>query len=136
MKNEQIPNTKEKQINKKEQSSRRRKRIIGAVLLVAGLAVFFYPSLGNIISYFQQISVVAEYEQQVAKLTNKEVRLQKELAAEYKRTLASAEKAAQIGAIDAVIAAGETRQAIVDALDLLEGKRVSNLPKKHSNIPF
>ena len=60
----------------------------------------------------------------------------KELAAEYKSTLASAEKAAQIGAIDAVITAGETRQAIVDALDLLEGKRVSNLPKKHSNIPF
>lgn len=87
MKNEQILNTKEKQNNKKEQSSRRRKRIIGAVLLVAGLAVFFYPSLGNIISYFQQISVVAEYEQQVAKLTNKEVRLQKELAAEYNKTL-------------------------------------------------
>ena len=59
-----------------------------------------------------------------------------ELANEYKRTLASAEKAAQIGAIDTVITAGETRQAIVDALDLLEGKRVSNLPKKHSNIPF
>lgn len=59
-----------------------------------------------------------------------------ELANEYKRTLASAEKAAQIGVIDAVISAGETRQAVVDALDLLEGKRVSNLPKKHSNIPF
>ena len=60
----------------------------------------------------------------------------RELANEYKRTLASAEQAAQIGAIYTVIAAGETRQAIVDALDLLEGKRVSNLPKKHSNIPF
>lgn len=60
----------------------------------------------------------------------------RELAKEYTQTLASAEKAAQIGAVDAVIAAGETRQAIVDALDLMEGKRVSNLPKKHSNIPF
>lgn len=60
----------------------------------------------------------------------------RELAKEYTQTLASAEKAAQIGAADAVIAAGETRQAIVEALDLTEGKRVSNLPKKHSNIPF
>ena len=60
----------------------------------------------------------------------------KELAKEYKQTLASAEKAAQIGTVDAVIAAGESRQAIVGALELLEGKRVSNLPKKHSNIPF
>ena len=47
-----------------------------------------------------------------------------------------AEKAAELGAVDAVIAAGETRQAIVSALDLTEGKRVTNLPKKHSNIPF
>ena len=60
----------------------------------------------------------------------------KELAKEYKQTLASAEKAAQIGVIDAVIAKSGTRQAVVEALDLLEGKRVSNMPKKHSNIPF
>ena len=60
----------------------------------------------------------------------------KELAEEYKQTLASAEKAAQLGAVDAVISAAQTRQAVCDALDLTEGKRVSNLPKKHSNIPF
>lgn len=59
-----------------------------------------------------------------------------ELAKEYKNTLASAEKAAQLGAVDAVIPAAETRQAVTAALDLLEGKRVSNMPKKHSNIPF
>lgn len=71
----------------KKKKSKRSTKIIGAVLLIAGLAVLFYPSLGNVISYFQQISVVAEYEQQVAKLTKKEVRLQKELAAEYNKTL-------------------------------------------------
>ena len=59
-----------------------------------------------------------------------------ELAKEYKSTLASAQKAAELGAIDSVIAAADTRQAIVDVLDMLEGKRVTNLPKKHSNIPF
>lgn len=60
----------------------------------------------------------------------------RELAAEYKSTLASAAKACELGAADSVIAAADTRQAIVDALDLLEGKRVPGMPKKHSNIPF
>ena len=60
----------------------------------------------------------------------------KELAKEYTETLASAEKAAQLGAVDAVIAPAQTRQALAAALEMLEGKRVSNLPKKHSNIPF
>ncbi len=59
-----------------------------------------------------------------------------ELAKEYKQTLASAEKAAQLGAVDAVISPAQTRQAVCDALDMLEGKRVSGMPKKHSNIPF
>jgi len=59
-----------------------------------------------------------------------------ELAKEYKQTLASAKKAAELGAVDAVIAPAETRQAVCDALDMLEGKRVSGMPKKHSNIPF
>lgn len=59
-----------------------------------------------------------------------------ELAREYSRTLASAQKAAQLGAVDTVIKAEETRGAVCDALDMLEGKRLSRLPKKHSNIPF
>ena len=60
----------------------------------------------------------------------------KELAKEYTDTLASAEKAAQIGVIDAVIAPADTRQTLAAALEMLESKRVSNMPKKHSNIPF
>ncbi|MCQ2417161.1 MAG: carboxyl transferase [Oscillospiraceae bacterium] len=59
-----------------------------------------------------------------------------ELAKEYKSTLASAEKAAQLGVVDAVISASATRQAVCSALEMLEGKRVSGMPKKHSNIPF
>lgn len=60
----------------------------------------------------------------------------KALADEYGKTLASAEKAAELGVIDTVIAPADTRQAVIDALDMLDGKRVSTLPKKHSNIPF
>lgn len=59
-----------------------------------------------------------------------------ELAKEYQATLASAQKAAELGVVDQVIAKGESRIAIETALDLLEGKRVSGNPKKHSNIPF
>ena len=58
------------------------------------------------------------------------------LAKEYAQTLASAEKAAQLGVVDSVIAKSETRAEVIRALDLLEGKRVARLPKKHSNIPF
>lgn len=60
----------------------------------------------------------------------------KELAEEYKSTLASAEKASNIGCIDEVISASDTRTVISSALDMLSGKRVTKLPKKHNNLPF
>lgn len=60
----------------------------------------------------------------------------KELAEEYKSTLASAEKASNIGCIDEVISASDTRAVISSALDMLSGKRVTKLPKKHNNLPF
>ena len=62
--------------------------------------------------------------------------LRRTLADEYCRTLASAEQAAKLGAIDNVIAPAATRDALIAALDMLEGKRISRMPKKHSNIPF
>ena len=70
---------KKKKINKKT--------VIAVILLLAGCAVFFYPSLGNVISYFQQISVVSDYEKQVAEMNNKEIRRQKELAIKYNENL-------------------------------------------------
>ncbi len=57
-----------------------------------------------------------------------------ELVTEYKETLASPEAAAANGYIDEVIAAGDTRAVIVSALEMLINKKVSRLPKKHSNI--
>ena len=59
-----------------------------------------------------------------------------ELAEEYKATLASAESAASSGAVDEIISASSTREAIISALDILSSKRVTKLPKKHNNIPF
>jgi acetyl-CoA carboxylase carboxyltransferase component len=60
----------------------------------------------------------------------------KELAKEYASTLASAEKAANLGVIDDVVAPAELRAVIASALSMMEGKRVTNLPKKHNNFPF
>lgn len=57
-----------------------------------------------------------------------------ELAAKYEREEASAVIAAQKGAVDAVVAPEGVRAAVAGALDILAGKRISRLPKKHSNI--
>ena len=57
-----------------------------------------------------------------------------ELAARYEREEASAAAAAQHGCIDAVIAPEGIRAALISAADILSGKRISRLPKKHSNI--
>lgn len=85
MKNEtEVTKTK---TEKKRRNGSVRRKIIGAVLLLLGVCVLFYPALGNVISYFQQVSVVAEYERQVAKLTHEEVQIQKELAIKYNETL-------------------------------------------------
>lgn len=46
----------------------------------------------------------------------------------------SAEKAAECGYIDDVVTTQEIRQTIINALDMLMGKRVSTLAKKHSTI--
>lgn len=59
-----------------------------------------------------------------------------ELATEYKITLASSDRAAANGVIDEIISAADTREAVMSALDILSGKRVTKLPKKHNNIPF
>lgn len=60
----------------------------------------------------------------------------KELADEYARTAASAEAAAEKGYIDEIIDKTQTRNVITSALDVMSGKRVQKLPKKHNNIPF
>lgn len=58
----------------------------------------------------------------------------KELADEYGKTEASAFKAAEESCIDDVIEPTETRERLIGALEVMAGKRVSRLPKKHSNI--
>ncbi len=56
------------------------------------------------------------------------------LVEEYKATEASPLLPAAEGLISDVIDPARTRAALIGALDMLSGKRVSRLPKKHSNI--
>ena len=55
---------------------------------------------------------------------------------DYKVTDASPFVYASQGYVDSVINPADTRQAIGDALDMLAGKRVNELSRKHINIPF
>lgn len=59
-----------------------------------------------------------------------------ELAREYVDTCATAEMAANKNAVDEIIACADTKAKLVEVLDVLSGKRVSNLPKKHNNLPL
>ncbi len=59
-----------------------------------------------------------------------------ELAEEYKDTLASPFEAAKGGYVDFITAPENTRQTLVSVLDMLSGKRVSKMPKKHGNMPL
>ncbi len=58
------------------------------------------------------------------------------LAEEYAASEASARKAAEAGLVDAVISPADVRANVISALDMMAGKRVSRLPKKHGNLPF
>lgn len=56
--------------------------------------------------------------------------------ADYAAKDASAFAAAAKGHIDDVIDPAQTRSVLISALDMLAGKRMSTLPKKHGNIPM
>ena len=58
------------------------------------------------------------------------------LVAEYEERFANPYIAAARGYVDEVILPSETRDRIRRALAMLEGKRQSNPPKKHGNIPL
>lgn len=59
---------------------------------------------------------------------------QKEVANTFVNENLSAENAAECGYIDDVITTAEVRTSVINALDMLMGKRVSTLAKKHSTI--
>ncbi|MGA8117466.1 MAG: acyl-CoA carboxylase subunit beta [Actinocatenispora sp.] len=59
-----------------------------------------------------------------------------ELIEEYEDTLCNPYAAAERGYVDAVIPPAQTRVALARALRMLGGKRETNPPRKHGNIPL
>jgi propionyl-CoA carboxylase beta chain len=59
-----------------------------------------------------------------------------ELVEKFRDRFANPYIAAEHGYVDQVIVPRETRKRIIDALEMLQGKRDKNPPKKHGNIPL
>lgn len=59
-----------------------------------------------------------------------------EKAHEFREQFANPYIAAERGYVDAVILPHETRRRLIAALEMLDGKRDKNPPKKHGNIPL
>ena len=55
---------------------------------------------------------------------------------EFRERFANPYVAAERGYVDAVIRPRETRKKLIQAIEMLEGKRDKNPPKKHGNIPL
>jgi acetyl-CoA carboxylase carboxyltransferase component len=60
----------------------------------------------------------------------------KKILEEYQAEFATPYKAAERGFVDDVIEPRTTRQRVIDAFNMLEGKRERRPAKKHSNIPL
>lgn len=58
------------------------------------------------------------------------------LIEEYKEQFANPYRAADLGFVDEVIRPEDTRPRVISAFEMLDGKRQSNPPKKHGNIPL
>ena len=62
--------------------------------------------------------------------------MRKQKTEEFRDRFANPYVAAERGYVDAVIHPRETRKKLIQALEMLEGKRDKNPPKKHGNIPL
>jgi propionyl-CoA carboxylase beta chain len=60
----------------------------------------------------------------------------KQKTQEFRQRFANPYIAAERGYLDAVIRPRETRRRLISALEMLDGKRDKNPPKKHGNIPL
>jgi propionyl-CoA carboxylase beta chain len=55
---------------------------------------------------------------------------------EYKDTFANPYKAAELGYIDEIIMPRQTRNKLIQALEMTRNKTEMKPPKKHGNIPL
>ncbi|GHU69765.1 methylmalonyl-CoA carboxyltransferase [Clostridia bacterium] len=60
----------------------------------------------------------------------------KSLVDDYASNVADALNAARLGLVDDIIEPADTRRLLISALEMLQGKRDQNPPKKHGNLPL
>jgi propionyl-CoA carboxylase beta chain len=75
------------------------------------------------------------YKRELAKADDKQ-KARSEKIEEFRERFANPYVAAERGYVDAVIRPRETRKKLIQALEMLDGKRDKNPPKKHGNIPL
>ncbi len=107
----------------------------------AEIAVMGAEGAVNIVYGRELAAVIEETEVAEGKLTAErraevlaEARKRKVL--EFREQFANPYVAAERGYVDAVIQPRETRRHMIAALEMLDGKRDKNPPKKHGNIPL
>ena len=75
------------------------------------------------------------YKRELQKAQNKDAERARRIE-EFRDSFANPYVVAERGYVDAVIQPRETRKKLIDALEMLQGKRDKNPPKKHGNIPL
>ncbi len=75
------------------------------------------------------------FRNEITKAEDKE-KTRQQLLKDYRAEFATPYKAAERGFVDDVIEPSTTRQRIIDAFNMLEGKREKRPPKKHGNMPL
>lgn len=89
-----------------------------------------------VISALEPLAAVEFLSHDKLKGTDDLAKSREALVDEYIKNEASAQAAAEKMCVDGVISAGDIRKTLVNAIEIMAGKRVSRLPKKHSNSPF
>lgn len=89
-----------------------------------------------VISALEPLAAVEFLSHDKLKGTDDLAKSREALVDEYIKKEASAQAAAEKMCIDGVISVGDIRKTLVNAIEIMAGKRVSRLPKKHSNSPF
>ncbi|MGN0601473.1 MAG: carboxyl transferase domain-containing protein [Oscillospiraceae bacterium] len=94
--------------------------------------VFATPNA--VISALDPITAVEFLEHDQLKGAENLAEARKALADKYAKEQANSAVAAANGCIDNVVETAQLREELINAIEIMAGKRISRLPKKHSNI--
>lgn len=89
-----------------------------------------------VISAIDPVAAVEFLSHDKLKGTDDLTKSREELVKKYIKEEASAKVAAEKMCVDGVISTDEIRNTLKNAIEIMAGKRITRLPKKHSNSPF